>query len=218
MNYEILTIDPVLQEDVTVRLGFTLKVTDPETNDANTGETFVEFPEGVNPATDAEREQLVLASREYASLVARLASPLLMAKTMRVKPAAPEVPTLTEEQIRAGWMRQIDVNIANIITKRTQFQMGYEQREAAAKAYKEAGYEGDPTIWITAFADEAGFSYKDATDIILGQAAQLRKALEDLEALRMGKYRVLRAETRDDAQQAFLSIINAARDIDEALK
>lgn len=99
----------------------------------------------------------------------------------------------------AGLARSIDDAVAARITTATRFAMGYEQREAAALAYRARGYQGDATVWITRFATNVGMTAQAAADLILAQAAGLRAALEELEALRMDKYLVNAAKTVDQA-------------------
>lgn len=139
---------------------------------------------------------------------------ILYSKFLSIK-SKPVAPTLDE--VKAVGVEQIDTVIARIIESRTKFQMGYEKREAAALAYKNADYKGDPTIWITAFADEAGLPYQTATNVILSQAVALRAALEQLEALRMRKYRVQRATTVAEAEAARAVVINEALTIEATL-
>jgi hypothetical protein len=146
MNHQILEIIPVrLGNGLIDRLSYMLEITEPETGLVNSGLGTVDIEDADVP--EAEWPSLILASREYGVLAAQVASALLEALTMHRRAAfapAPIIPP-TEAQSRAIWVQQIDTNIANIITKRTQFQMGYEKREAAALAYKNAGYKGDPT-------------------------------------------------------------------------
>lgn len=100
----------------------------------------------------------------------------------------------------------IDNKVAVVYSNWMRFQAEYEAREAAAQAYKDAGYTGDPSIWISGFATAAGLAPKDAADRILAQSVALRGALSDLGALRMRKYEVLVAATPDDAQTIFADI------------
>lgn len=107
----------------------------------------------------------------------------------------------------------VDSRVATIYSQWTRFQAEYEAREAAAKAFKDAGYAGDPGVWVAAFADAAGKTNQEAADLILSQAASLNAALSTLGALRMRKYEILSATTAADAQTAYDDImtkINAA--------
>lgn len=95
--------------------------------------------------------------------------------------------------LRVTCASQIDDRVATVIEKWTRFKEGYAKREAAARAYKLAGYTGDATRWITSFASNADKTNQQAADIIIGQADGLNLALEDLEDLRMQKYKILLA-------------------------
>lgn len=125
---------------------------------------------------------------------------------------------LSDLQKKTIWMQQIDNNIAFVTERFTRFQLAYEQREAAAKAFKAAGYSGDPTSWISRYADNVSISYRAAADLILSQAGQLRAALQQLENLRMDKYRVMNAATIADAETEFNTIIAGASQIGRGLQ
>jgi hypothetical protein len=109
---------------------------------------------------------------------------------------------------REEMMSRVDDAVEARIAKSTRFSLAYQQREAAAIAYKDAGYTGDPTDWIKRFADNTGMPYKDAADLILTQAAGLRGALKSLEDLRMDKYLIKSAGTDADASTIFNQIIS----------
>ena len=107
-----------------------------------------------------------------------------------VDPALLPPRQLSLDELKPVLMAEIDDAVAAIMSRLTRFSLGYEQREAAAIAYKAAGYTGDPTNWISVFATAAGLTNQAATDLILLQAAAMRKALADLEDLRMRKYEI----------------------------
>ncbi len=92
------------------------------------------------------------------------------------------------EMLRTNFIKQIDNESATVTTKWTRFAEEYKEREAAALEYKEAGYTGDVSIYITSFADPAGMAYQAATDLILKQADDLRTLQSQLAAERMRKY------------------------------
>lgn len=179
----------------------------PERAGAAAGEEqAVEYTEAEYKAKCAEIAQEVGL---YADLEARL-------EHRRNRPAPEELPPpaeLTGDQKRAIWVAQVDDAIAAILTKYTRFQMGYIEREAAAKAYKESGYTIAPTTWITRFADAINIPYPDAADRILAQAAALRPAVQMLEDLRMDKYLILRAPTLEAADAVSVRIISDANKI-----
>lgn len=114
--------------------------------------------------------------------------------------------TLDLTEIKLNLTIKIDGRVASIIEKWARFQMGYAKREAAARAYKEAGYTGDATRWVTSFADSAGKTAREAADIIIGQADGMAFALENIEALRMEKYLIIRATTKAIADAEFARI------------
>lgn len=104
---------------------------------------------------------------------------------------------------------QIDDAAAERINASTRFAMGYEQRESAALTFRAAGYEGDPTTWVSRFAGNVGMTNRAAADLILSQAAVLRAALAELENLRMDKYLVRAAKTVDQADEIAFGILAA---------
>lgn len=110
-----------------------------------------------------------------------------------------------------------DARIAAIYNRWTRFDQEYVAREAAARAFAAAGYEGDCSVWVTSFAEPAGLPLQAAADIIISQADALRGALEQLGALRMRKYEITRALTAPAAQAAYDSIINQAAAIEAVL-
>jgi hypothetical protein len=126
-----------------------------------------------------------------------------------------EALTVTEASILAaelaslkkGLMSSIDDTVAARIAGSTRFALGYEEREAAATAFKSLGYPaGEASTWITRFARNTGMTDAQATDLILAQAAGLRAALKDLEDLRMDKYLVQAAGSADAARAVYDSI------------
>lgn len=116
-------------------------------------------------------------------------------------------------QVKQTLVASIDSHIAGIYTKFQRFQMEYTQREAAAQAYKDAGYAGTYSPWIDSFSNAAGLSINAATDLILSQAANLRGALTQLGALRMQKYSIQSAADEAAAQAVHDQIIAEANAI-----
>lgn len=113
----------------------------------------------------------------------------------------------------AGLMRQIDDKAATIYSRWTRFEAEYRSREVAAQAFKDAGYQGEPGLYVTSFAEPAGLTTRTATDAILAQAAALRTAQDALSALRMRKYEVARSTTVEAAQALADEIIAAMDEI-----
>lgn len=102
---------------------------------------------------------------------------------------------------------QIDEAVAEIYGRFTRFAIEYQEREAQAQAYKDAGYTGEVPPRVAEFATPAGMPAQAATDLILSQAANLRTAQGALSALRMRKYEVLRAATDAQAQALAAEIL-----------
>lgn len=130
----------------------------------------------------------------------------------------PAPPVLSDADKRAMWMASVDSAVESILRRHTRFQMGYTEREAAARAYIASGGAIEPTVWITRFADNVGMPYAQAAALILQQAAQLRAALVQLEALRMDKYLIERASTIEFAEGAHKRIVDEITAIGESLK
>lgn len=110
---------------------------------------------------------------------------------------------------RAAAAQQIDEAVAAIYGRFTRFAIEYQEREAQAQAFKDAGYTGPVPAMVAQFATPAGMQAQAATDLTLAQAANLRAAQAALSALRMRKYEVLRAESDAQAQAAADAILQA---------
>ncbi|CAI8961404.1 hypothetical protein [Pseudomonas soli] len=82
----------------------------------------------------------------------------------------------------------IDEQVAAIYANWSRFEKEYLSRENAARQYKDAGYQGDATIWIKSYADSAGLTCTEAADLIIQQAEQQRLDQEALAVLRMRKH------------------------------
>ncbi|HHF7293971.1 TPA: hypothetical protein ACPSF4_000907 [Haemophilus influenzae] len=82
----------------------------------------------------------------------------------------------------------IDDTAANISARWTRFAEEYKEREAAAEAFKAANYEGECSRYISDFAQRARMDNKTATNLILTQAAGLKKLQMELANQRMRKY------------------------------
>ena len=108
---------------------------------------------------------------------------------------------------RAAAALQIDEAVAAIYGRFTRFAIEYQEREAQAQAFKDAGYTGPVPPRVAEFATPAGMPAQAATDLILAQAANLRTAQGELSALRMRKYEVLRAATDAQAQAVAAEIL-----------
>lgn len=110
-------------------------------------------------------------------------------------------------ELKTRLSTEIDTKVADIYSNWTRFQQEYLEREAAAKAFKEAGYTGDPGPWVTGFAVPAGKTNQEATDLILAQSVMLNGALAALGALRMRKYEIVGAANNAAAQASYDDIV-----------
>jgi hypothetical protein len=124
--------------------------------------------------------------------------------------APTEPPTVDQAALKAALASSVDSHIAGIYARWTRFETEYAVREAAARAFVAAGYEGDPGVWVTSFSGPAGLSDAAAADRIIAQADALHAALEQLAALRMAKYGILGAADAGAAQAAHDDIIAQA--------
>jgi hypothetical protein len=120
-------------------------------------------------------------------------------------PLSPRVETL--DLIKTELMSYIDTSVANVYSTWMRFQAEYEAREAAAQAFKAAGYEGDAGIWVTGFATAAGLTPQAAADKILVQSVSLRGALSSLGALRMRKYEIMACTDAVSARAKYDEIV-----------
>lgn len=89
---------------------------------------------------------------------------------------------------RDSLIEQIDNHAATIYSIWTRFESEYRERQTAAEAYKSANYQGECSRYITDFAQRAGLNNKVATNLILTQAAGLKKLQVELANQRMRKY------------------------------
>lgn len=119
--------------------------------------------------------------------------------------AMPPSPSL--DDVKRDLIASIDGIVATTYSTWTRFQAEYEARQAAAQAFKDAGYVGDPGIWISSYASAAGLSNQQATDNILAQAEALSAVLASIGAQRMRKYAVLSAPDAATAQSIHDDII-----------
>lgn len=85
-------------------------------------------------------------------------------------------------------VHSIDDTAANISSRWTRFAEEYKEREAAAEAFKAANYEGECSRYISDFAQRTRLDNKTATNLILTQAAGLKKLQMELANQRMRKY------------------------------
>lgn len=128
------------------------------------------------------------------------------------------LPPLPTPYDRAAAGVQIDEAVAAIYSRFTRFAIEYQEREAQAQAYKDAGYTGTVPPRVAEFATPAGMPAQAATDLILAQAVNLRTAQGELSALRMRKYEVLRAATDEQAQAVAAEILTGVAAVGRAVQ
>lgn len=91
----------------------------------------------------------------------------------------------------------------------TRFWPEYQLREQQAVEYKAGGYKGELPTQIAAFAEPTGKGNKEATDIVLAQAAKLRVTLEQLGILRMKKLELKNLKTAAAVDKRAAEIVAA---------
>jgi len=159
-------------------------------DDAGTVRGSMDFPDG----TAAPMSKMVACTAEQAAAMYRYRVDLTDT------PAVVEIdPVTLLKSLTTDLAASIDAKVATVYANWTRFQQEYLQREAAARAYKAAGYTGDVSIWISGFANAAGKTSQEAADLIVAQADGLYAALSSLGALRMRKYEVFTASDCDAA-------------------
>ena len=91
----------------------------------------------------------------------------------------------------------------------TRFWPEYQLREQQAVEYKAGGYKGELPTQIAAFAAPTGKGGKEATDIILAQAAKLRVTMGQLGILRMRKFELKTLKTAAEVDKRAAEIVAA---------
>ena len=126
-------------------------------------------------------------------------------------PAPAPAPSLAA--IAGGLADQIDDYVADVYSNWTRFQAEYDARFAAAQAFTNANYAGDPGTWVSSYATAAGVTNTQAAQTILAQSTQLNGALAAIGAQRMRKYDVLSAPDAATARSTYQNIIAAIQAI-----
>lgn len=129
---------------------------------------------------------------------------LVLQTPVYVEPAPLPPPTL--EQVQAQMVEMVDARAAFIISQLTKFQLEHDQREKAAREFKDSG---EPSPWISSFADNVGLSNEAASDLILQQADSQRGLLQELGVLRMDKYKIKKATSKEVAEEEFNALYSA---------
>lgn len=167
------------------------------------------------PGTDIE---LLVSCREQAArenVEIHLTTILLGKKTPRY--TAPPVVELSDADKKAIWMQQVDATISTVLGHFTRFERGYELREVAARAYRDAGYTGEVSGWISGFADSFKIGYQAAADTIIAQADLIHAGHYQLDAVqRMRKYAIATA-TIAEAEAIFNDIMAKVSEIEASL-
>lgn len=91
----------------------------------------------------------------------------------------------------------------------TRFWPEYQLREQQAVEYKAGGYKGELPTQVAAFAQPTGKGNKEATDIVLAQAAKLRVTMEQLGILRMRKFELKNLKTAAEVDKRAAEIVAA---------
>jgi hypothetical protein len=211
MEHVIKNVEATLDAEGKIsELAFTGSVTNGKgqefTQDVKFSDKFA--PAAGESYTPTELEGFASARAEAANVFTRLDALALTAMTPVFNPAdEPPLEQPTDDQAKFTMMANIDRAVADVSSTFTRFQMEYEAREKAAQAYKDAGYTGDPTTWITSFATSVDMPAKQATDLILAQASQLREAIRLLGSARMGKYKIQTAADMVEARATYDAIM-----------
>lgn len=99
-----------------------------------------------------------------------------------------QVPIDDKNYIVKDCYTKIDDACSEAVKDFYRFRSSYETREREAQEYRDANYQGEAGSLLASFANSAGLDYKHAALVVLNQSKILRKADEDIEALRMLKY------------------------------
>lgn len=205
--FEITEVAPVVVDDKLQAISFALTGVDGDVTERTIYSTPATMPERDEPYVFADYRALCANIATQQGLYDAMAVKMEARKVPAAAPTTPVPVVMTEAQKRATWVSQIDATVAQVYSQYTRFQLEYEMREAAAQAFKDAGYTGEPTVWIKSFADNTGITYQACADLILSQAVKLRGAMTLLGSLRMDKYKILTAGTLEEASAAFDAII-----------
>lgn len=121
------------------------------------------------------------------------------------------------EATRAQLIDSIDNRAAEIAAHWLRFAEEYKEREAAAMTYRDAGFEGEPSIYITSFSTVAKIPHKAAAELILQQAEGLRELQKQLAVQRMRKYELKNPKlTLEQLEATHKDIITKMQQLAEA--
>lgn len=111
------------------------------------------------------------------------------------------------QSAKADMVKEIDERFEAIYGYFTRFKDEYQAGEAAARAYKAAGYSGAVSVFISSYAQAANISNRAAADTIIAQADAAYVLIPTLRAIRMKKYNVLATATLADAKTLFNNLM-----------
>lgn len=156
-------------------------------------------------------DSIEITAEQYAALLDSQASGATIRPDGNGLPIAvfPAPATLVETKVRLS--AAVDSEISDIYSQFTRFTSEYQEREAAARVFKAAGYVGDAGPWVMSFATPAGKTATQAVDLIIAQADALKAALAALGALRMRKYEIAGATSATAAQAIYDDIVLKAQ-------
>lgn len=117
-----------------------------------------------------------------------------------------------------GLCAAIDDAVAAIYASVGRYSDEYKLRELQAQEFQAAGYAGEVPRQVAAFANRAGIPAKNAANIILTQAQQLRAALDDLGDMRMRKFEIRAATDPEVAQSIYDDVMAAVTAIGDAVR
>jgi hypothetical protein len=173
---------------------------------------FAVIEEDVRPACDEDTHQVVEGVVVFRDGVWTQTFDLVPLPADEVA-ARQEAEQARFVELKRQLVDQIDSTFAAIYALWQRFDSEYVLREAAARAFAAANYEGDPGVWVTSYAVGAGLALRVAADQILAQAEARREALEQLAALRMSKYSIESATDIPAATAAYDVIATRAAEI-----
>ncbi|MGY4677819.1 hypothetical protein ACWIT3_08865 [Pasteurella sp. P03HT] len=163
----------------------------PESNEL---ENFIEFE--VENESELDNKELVFFNNEYILVPRRECESCVWNGEKWVIPEGKQLEV--KRSLIKELFDDVDNTAAAILTKWTRFAEEYKEREAAAIEYKESGFKGEPSKYITMFSTVAGLDNKSATLLILQQANGLRTLQEQLAVQRMRKYELKHEELSEE--------------------
>lgn len=134
-----------------------------------------------------------------------------------VVPRSPEAVQATMNAIDIELATRVDDLIASVTAKPMRFLVEYQEREAQARDFIARNGAGEVPARIAGFATASGMEPMAAAMLTVQQADNLRAAQGQLADLRMRKYEIKRAATREAKQAVFEDISTKAEAIRKAI-